>query len=241
MYMEYIITKEKISQDLKNISEKISKTPISKSEYELHGLYSITSVRRIFGSWNKALTFTFNKVLQQKIKKSIIKCKNCGKDTKNQKFCSRSCAVTITNKTPKRKLEGNCKCCSKSIKSQNIYCKECRLYVKIIGEKTLKEVIYRTHHRSSAFSLIRTRARAIAKKLGVKSCQNCDYSKTIQIGHKKAINLFSEDTLISEINSLTNLIALCPNCHWEFDHNLLQCNKNLKDCSRLDSNQHKSA
>lgn len=32
---------------------------------------------------------------------------------------------------------------------------------------------------------------------------------------------FSMDSLISEINSLENLIYLCPNCHWEFDNELL--------------------
>jgi hypothetical protein len=24
------------------------------------------------------------------------------------------------------------------------------------------------------------------------------------------------------VNSLDNLVGLCPNCHWEFDHGLLQ-------------------
>jgi predicted HNH restriction endonuclease len=24
------------------------------------------------------------------------------------------------------------------------------------------------------------------------------------------------------VNALDNLVGLCPNCHWEFDHGLLQ-------------------
>jgi predicted restriction endonuclease len=27
--------------------------------------------------------------------------------------------------------------------------------------------------------------------------------------------------MVDEINSLTNLVGLCPNHHWEFDNNLL--------------------
>jgi hypothetical protein len=33
---------------------------------------------------------------------------------------------------------------------------------------------------------------------------------------------FPLDTPISVVNSLDNLVGLCPNCHWEFDHGLLQ-------------------
>ena len=29
---------------------------------------------------------------------------------------------------------------------------------------------------------------------------------------------FNSDALISEINSIDNLIALCPTHHWEFDN-----------------------
>ena len=32
---------------------------------------------------------------------------------------------------------------------------------------------------------------------------------------------FSDDAKISEINDIRNLIALCPNHHWEFDNGKL--------------------
>lgn len=85
---------------------------------------------------------------------------------------------------------------------------------------TLEEAIYRTHHRSSAFALIRTRARAEAKKLGMSCCEKCGYSKHVEIAHKRAISTFDSSTLISHINARENLMALCPNCHWEYDHGL---------------------
>ena len=86
---------------------------------------------------------------------------------------------------------------------------------------TLSEAIYDKHHRSSAYALIRTRARSIAKKLVLDTCEKCGYDKHVEIAHKRGISTFEGDTLISVINSNENLMALCPNCHWEYNHNLL--------------------
>lgn len=41
------------------------------------------------------------------------------------------------------------------------------------------------------------------------------------MAHIKAVSEFSDDTLISEINDINNLVGLCPNHHWEYDHGLL--------------------
>ena len=38
------------------------------------------------------------------------------------------------------------------------------------------------------------------------------------MAHIKAVSDFNDDTLISEINDIDNLIALCPNHHWEYDN-----------------------
>lgn len=39
--------------------------------------------------------------------------------------------------------------------------------------------------------------------------------------HIKPIGSFDDDTLVAEINDLTNLVPLCKNHHWEMDHGLL--------------------
>jgi tRNA threonylcarbamoyladenosine modification (KEOPS) complex Cgi121 subunit len=52
-------------------------------------------------------------------------------------------------------------------------------------------------------------------------CKVCNYSKHIEVCHIKAIKSFSEDSTIAEINALENLVALCPNHHWEFDNGIL--------------------
>lgn len=53
-------------------------------------------------------------------------------------------------------------------------------------------------------------------------CRNCGYDKHVEICHIRAINTFPDDTPISVVNDLANLVALCPNCHWELDHGLLR-------------------
>lgn len=54
------------------------------------------------------------------------KCKNCGEETTNPKFCNRSCAAIYNNKKyPKRHPEGKCKTCGKPISTQNRYCNNC--------------------------------------------------------------------------------------------------------------------
>jgi hypothetical protein len=53
-------------------------------------------------------------------------------------------------------------------------------------------------------------------------CSRCGYDKHIEVCNKRALTTFPLDTPISVVNALDNLVGLCPNCHWEFDHGLLQ-------------------
>lgn len=163
----------------------------------------------------------------------MINCKFCSKETENNKFCSRSCSTSFTNINNPRIKKGLyfCENCNKSILShRNRFCEDCRKSYNGI-DFTLKEAIYTNHHKSSAYALIRTRARALINKLKVKKqCSICNYSKHIEVAHIKSINFYSEDTLLSTINDPSNLTLLCPNCHWEFDHNMLNNQiKTVKD------------
>lgn len=148
-------------------------------------------------------------------------CNKCNKETTNVKYCSRSCANSVNNsKFKKRKLKNKCKLCSTKIYSDVVYCTNCWKTKKIGCDITLKESINNRLHKSSAFALIRARARKIAKDNNMNICEFCNYTKHVEICHIKPISTFPDNTKISIINSITNLKALCPNCHWEFDHNL---------------------
>lgn len=161
----------------------------------------------------------------------IITCKWCNKsfnkeinEIKNQDnyLCSHSCFVSFNNKeNPKRKRTKKCKYCNTLILSSRQKCEQCiENILLILDDEKISDTIYKNHHKSSAFALIRSRARTKAKTLGWNSCKHCGYDKHIEICHIKAIKDFPEDSLISEVNHIDNLLPLCPNCHWEFDNDL---------------------
>ena len=128
-------------------------------------------------------------------------------------------------------LKSYCKQCDNSLKRYNKYrydececgnkktkksmkCQECTSGKDItLGEVKKK---YGVGKRASLYSLVRLRARACSKHLT--SCSKCGYDKHVEICHIKSISSFSDETLLSTINHGSNIIALCPNCHWELDN-----------------------
>jgi predicted restriction endonuclease len=55
-----------------------------------------------------------------------------------------------------------------------------------------------------------------------KKCSNCSYDKHYEVCHIKDVKHFPEESFLSEVNQIDNLISYCRNCHWEFDNGLLQ-------------------
>lgn len=49
----------------------------------------------------------------------------------------------------------------------------------------------------------------------------CGYDRHVNICHKKAVADFSDNALVKEINSIDNLVALCPTHHWEYDNGFI--------------------
>ena len=133
------------------------------------------------------------------------------------RFCSRKCSASYTNsKFPKRTCTNLCKC-GKTISSSFSLCKECSSKFYYSDFTTIDSIREKTDYQKSA----RIRYHARKKYLNSdkpKECTKCGYSKHFEVCHIKAINSFEPTATLGEVNSLTNLIALCPNCHWEFDH-----------------------
>lgn len=91
-----------------------------------------------------------------------------------------------------------------------------------ISVATKGELINQRSNWQSWRSEIQKNARSVYQKSDKPNyCVVCGYDKTYEVAHIKAVSDFDDDTLISEINSIDNLIALCPNHHWEFDHGQL--------------------
>lgn len=165
-------------------------------------------------------------------------CENCGIETKNPKFCCKSCAASLNNKLfPKRKITKKCSRCDNIIRNyRSLLCESCykdhlscqkeALLNNTLSEYTNRDCIKKLH-RSSRHAHIRGLARSWFKDLTLLPCASCGYSKHVELCHIKSVSSFSADSKIRDINSSSNLIQLCPNCHWEFDNNKLSLN-NIK-------------
>ncbi len=65
---------------------------------------------------------------------------------------------------------------------------------------------------------IRSQARKKYKELFKDmKCVHCKHNGSTQVCHIKAISDFDKFSEIEEINKMSNLIGLCPNCHMDLD------------------------
>lgn len=161
-----------------------------------------------------------------------MQCLNCSKETKNPKFCNRSCTAVYNNKHfPKRRLFKVCELCTSIVR--NYRSKLCEHHYQIdlftkaesYKNKTLGELRAKSSVKGKHSSWLHVEVRAFCrswnKNLTITSCIKCGYSKHVEIAHIKPIASFSDDTMLRTVNDPSNLLPLCRNCHWEFDHGLI--------------------
>lgn len=172
-------------------------------------------------------TYTFGDIHIRDYHCAMI-CANCGKETNNPRFCSNKCAATHNNHLkPKRRREGSCKTCGKSLPTRLRYCDpEC--FNNRPTRATPKQPRDR-EMRSKKLVPPRPRDKNIreyvffdyAEKGKPIECKVCGYATFVEVCHIRAVSSFPRGTDRSIIDDLSNLILLCPNHHWEFDHGLL--------------------
>jgi len=161
-----------------------------------------------------------------------MNCLHCQKETSNPRFCSRSCATSFTNKlSPKRKLTKKCSKCENIVR--NYRSKLCENHFKEMKLASNEEYKNRTMgfyrskeclqklHKSSIHAHVRGLCRLWLKHLTKLPCKICGYDKHVELCHIKPLSSFSDTDLISEVNSESNVVQLCPNCHWELDRGLI--------------------
>jgi hypothetical protein len=71
------------------------------------------------------------------------------------------------------------------------------------------------HHKSTITRIARELYRNSERK---QECCVCNRKEAVDVCHIKDVREFPGSSLISEINDLNNLVALCKNHHWDFDH-----------------------
>ena len=106
--------------------------------------------------------------------------------------------------------------------NRRLYCDNCLYLVKRISGNTTKEELLNKYSKFDVRNIISRDARRRYDESGKqKKCCVCDYDKHIDIAHIKAVSDFNDSATLDDINNIDNITGLCPNHHWEFDHELL--------------------
>jgi 5-methylcytosine-specific restriction endonuclease McrA len=77
-------------------------------------------------------------------------------------------------------------------------------------------------HPSWLNSNIRNLNRTWNKELTKLPCPVCGYAIHVELCHKIPISKFPKTATLGEVNHPSNIIQLCRNHHWEFDHGILE-------------------
>lgn len=169
-------------------------------------------------------------------------CPKCGKVFASfkrkgiwQVHCSKSCAQQGSKKVRsksvdvnKKRERGICSCGASLSGYKTVMCLKCYAKKRVenskVSDATIEEVILSsTKYRGcNKYQSIRNHAKAIMRCAAVaRVCAVCGYQNGIQVCHIRGISTFPTEATVGEINSLENLVYLCPNHHWELDHGLL--------------------
>lgn len=147
--------------------------------------------------------------------------------TRRKKFCTRSCFARYNNKKrylkPRRKLV-YCLVCGKATQAKTGLCLPC-LTIERAGKRDLITK-GELHKKRSGYQSARSSIRSHAAYAFIQSgreprCVVCGYDNHIDVCHIRAVKDFPDSATLGEINHVDNLVALCPNHHWELDNGYL--------------------
>ena len=187
---------------------KVKICPICSKEF--YGRYKTCSTycgKILSKKTKKSRDYSTYKKDNGKIETICLQCNKVFFAAKNtQKFCSYQCSCRYNIAINKNKKDAQ--------------------YIAALLDKNTKtskaDIKNSSSFGENRYVKIRYNAQQVYKySNSLYVCAHCGYDKHVEICHIKAIKDFDDSALISEINSKENLIALCPNCHWEFDHHLL--------------------
>ncbi|MFA5024124.1 MAG: HNH endonuclease signature motif containing protein [Patescibacteria group bacterium] len=182
---------------------------------------------RLFCSSSCAATYNNSHNPDRKFGPSKSKsCKYCSSIIGSKRKVCDACKEKNELRLKQKRVEESnsssklCKICGDKTFGRGNYC--LKHISPHIDEYTLKNIKYEATFKSNRYTNLRSRARIIARDNNIlNKCELCGYDKIVMCCHIKSISSFDENTKIKDINTTSNLIGLCPNCHWEFDHNLL--------------------
>lgn len=157
-------------------------------------------------------------------------CHYCGlnfaTNYKHQKFCSKHCAGNANQRKFRAAHKGKC-ACGATISLRAVRCRICAVNPKrIVTDTTTLEALQKLDKNPYYWA---NRARIHARVAAFKAipkprCFRCNYDLHVEVCHIQPLASFHKTTSLGEVNSLTNLCFLCPNCHWEFDNKRIVVN-----------------
>lgn len=148
-------------------------------------------------------------------------------------FCSRSCSAKFNNigkrrNPPKMRI---CKECGASFTRSGghpsvFLCAECldtyknrtNYYKSCTLDQYRNLTSVKGKHPSWTNSHVRNFARSWNSALTQIPCQKCGYAAHVELCHIVPISEWPPEATLGEVNSAANLLSLCRNHHWEFDH-----------------------
>lgn len=235
--------KTEIIKKLLSTKQELDKTPSGIEFYKLSG-YSKRTVSKYFGTYNNLL-LEANLPVTRMTGKFITTCKNCNNQLlipnyklKENNFCNQTCANTYNNPNPKINRTSCCDNCLKTFtKTKDQVSNTCSQFCYMeLGMKNrlMKDSVKRGG--ANTYDNVRQNARTYSKYFYPAKCMICNYDKHYEVCHVKDLKDFTREETLYEVNNKTNLIHLCPNCHWEFDHNQLDI-KEIREAQESCSNQ----
>lgn len=151
-------------------------------------------------------------------------CLKCGGDVatgpgRTGKFCGRSCANSYNNSIQPKRRQVLPRCaCGKVTQRASKTCNDC--WADRNSQLTLGQLKEKAIRHAQVYNVLRQRSRRIAKSLGLTGCEVCGYDKHVEIAHIVALSKLPNETSVAEATGHNNFRLLCPNHHWEFDHNI---------------------
>lgn len=217
-----MISQKVLIDDLLRVSHIVGSPP-SINQYKKYGKYNHTTFERRFGGWNIILQNTFGKINRVRPpNKPLISCIVCGKQTKNVKYCSRSCSAINNNSIRPKKIKTCSLCGNKKSGNPSDICIICyrQRSSDIFAKQTIAD--FKSTYARHKYQRIRHHAHRVANLFNIPQQCVCGYTLHTELCHIKAIKDFPKNTPLSIVNAKNNLIFLCPTHHWELENNYLK-------------------
>jgi 5-methylcytosine-specific restriction endonuclease McrA len=167
-------------------------------------------------------------------KKKLIKVSEYNRSENKIFFCNSSCAAKYNNRLyPKRQKLSNryCPICGGLKDGESKLCKKCsdnesrttkdKMLGDYIGYGEKREKYISSKCQSIRRDAKRTLMEDTTREKVCEYCKNHEFDEILEVHHIKPIADFDEHTKISEINSLDNLVWLCPNHHTMLEKRLI--------------------